>query len=136
MIKYGPPELITEFCHTMNTMNAIFEEHTDVDIERGLLAPLPKPGKPKEPLKNLRPVILLPTLRRIMSGITLTRLRNMTEKYIPASRSAYRACRSTTYIVWSLIWILAKVQTVNITEFVTGIDITSAFDTIEREECL
>ena len=129
LIKYGPPELIKIIC---STLNAIFEEHEDVELGRGLLAPLLKPGKPKGPKKNLRPVILLPIIRKILSGIALCRLQSTTESYLSSSQSAYRRGRSTSDVVWSHRWVLAKVQKHELTVFCTGIDMTSAFDTIDR----
>jgi hypothetical protein len=42
----------------------------------------------------------------------------------------------TTDIVWAYRWILAKVQEYDITIYVTGIDMSSAFDTMERNKLL
>ena len=42
----------------------------------------------------------------------------------------------TTDIVWAYRWILAKVQEYDITIYVTGIDMSSAFDTLERNKLL
>ncbi len=90
----------------------------------------------KGPVKNLRPIILLPVLRKIMSKITLARAENDIGKYLSSSQSAYRKNRSTTDIVWAFRWILAKVQTYNITIYVTGIDMSAAFDTIHRNKMI
>ena len=47
------------------------------DLELGLakLVTLQKPGKPVGPVKNIRPIALLPLLRKIISLITLARIR-------------------------------------------------------------
>ena len=42
----------------------------------------------------------------------------------------------TTDIVWAYRWIIAKIQEYDITVYVTGIDMSSAFDTMERNKLL
>ena len=42
----------------------------------------------------------------------------------------------TTDIVWAYKWILAKVQEYDITIYVTGVDMSSAFDTMNRHKLL
>ena len=45
-----------------------------------------------------------------MSKIVLNRAEIAIDKYLSPSQSAYRKYRSTSDIVWSYRWILAKVQ--------------------------
>ena len=52
------------------------------------------------------------------------------------SQSTYRQSRSTTDIVWSYRWIAAKTQKENIQIYSTGIDMSSAFDTIHRDQII
>lgn len=131
-IKYGGDKLHKTICRVINA----FFEGGEVDIGRGIIVPLQKPGKKAGVLKNLRPVTLLPVIRKIMSLIIINRTRNETENFISPSQSAYRSNRSTTDIVWCFKWLLAKVQKYQISLYVTGIDMTSAFDTIDREKLL
>ena len=133
MVKYAPDELhvfITE------VLNASLEKHQPVEIGNGILVPLQKPGKDKGPVKNLRPVILLTIIRKILSNILLARIKLKYEKYLSPSQSAYRSGRSTADIVWAHRWMIAKAQTKNINLLITGIDLSAAFDTINREELL
>ena len=58
------------------------------------------------------------------------------ETYLSATQSAYRTGRMTTDIVWAYRWMIAKVQEYEITIYVTGIDMSSAFDTMERNKLL
>jgi hypothetical protein len=133
MVKYGT-EKLTECIRDI--LNDTVQGNTRADIGRGIIKPLQKPGKPKGILKNLRPITLLPIVRKILSNIATTRIKEKTEKFISPSQSAYRSNRSTTDIVWAYKWIIAKIQKQQTEVFVTGIDMTAAFDTIERKKLI
>ena len=62
MIKYGPEELHQKIT---SILNKCVSNNLDINTGFGLLAPLQKPGKTKGPMTNLRPVILLPVIRKI-----------------------------------------------------------------------
>ena len=100
--------------------------------------PLQKPPpKKKGPVKNLRPINLLPEIRKVLSKTGLKRAEPATEMYLSQTQSAYRTRRSTGEIVWAYRWILAKVQEYEgLTVHVTGIDMSSAFDTIHRQKLI
>ena len=100
----------------------------------GILKPLSKPNKAKGPVINLRPVILLESIRKILSKILLNRTEEKISKYLANSQSAYQKKRSTTDVVWAHRWIAAKAQEQEITVLITGIDMSSAFDTITETE--
>ena len=63
----------------------MFENHTEINIGHGILTPLPKPCKPRGPVNNIRHVILLPSIRKILFNITLARLADFNERYLSAS---------------------------------------------------
>ena len=76
-----------------------------------MLIPLQKPPpKPKGPVKNLRPINLLPIIRKILSKIGLSRANQELNNYLSYTQSAYRTGRMTTDIVWAYRWIIAKIQ--------------------------
>ena len=129
LIKYGTEELFSEIS---KTINKTFSDHTPVEIGKGLLVALQKPGKPKGPVQNLRPIILLPILRKMISVILLQRTKPKVENFLSSSQSAYRPGRSTSDIVWAHRWLLAKVQTVETKIYLDGIDMSAAFDTVDR----
>ena len=54
LIKCSPEELQEYIC---KILNEVIEEHHKLDLGRVILVALQKPGKPKGPVKNLRPVI-------------------------------------------------------------------------------
>ena len=58
------------------------------------------------------------------------------DQYLSQSQSAYRQSRSTTDIVWAYRWIAAKAQKEDLKIYSTGIDMSSAFDTIDRQTVL
>ena len=87
-------------------------------------------------MKNLRPINLLPIIRKILSKIGLQRAQGELEIYLSPTQSAYRSGRMTTDIVWAYKWMLAKVQEYEIVIYITGIDMSSAFDTMERNKLL
>ena len=85
---------------------------------------------------SFQSIILLPVLRKILSSIVLQRIKTKVENYLSQSQSAYRPNRSTSDIVWAHRWIVAKTQTTSLTVHITGIDMSSAFDTIRREKLI
>ena len=135
LIKYALDIVKEKLCHTYNK---IFENHCD-EINKGQSNSLTrqKPNKEKEPLKNLRPINLLNTSRKILSTITLKRIKEKVEQYLSASQAAYRLQRSTGDIVWENRFIIGKVQLYQDLEaYITGIDISSALDTINRQKLM
>ena len=133
LIKYGPKSIHEEIA---DNINGIFENHDVIEMGAGILIPLQKPKKTKGPVKNLRPVTLLEVIRKILSKIFVTRTEEVMKKYLSDSQSAYRKFRSTTDVIWTYRWIIAKIQEQDIDIFVTGIDMSSAFDTIYRDKVL
>ena len=133
-IKHGPEELKEEIA---DILNGIFE-HNDHQMKmgQGILLPIPKPNKPQGPIKNLRPITLLEVIRKILSKIFISRAEEKINQFLPQSQSAYRKKRGTTDIVWAYRWIVAKTQKEDVTVFSTGIDMSSAFDTINRKQTL
>ena len=74
------------------------------------LIALQKPGKPKGPPKNLRPITLLNTIRKALSIITFHRIRPCTEEYLSHSQSGFRPDRSTADVAWAHKWLAAKTK--------------------------
>ena len=66
---------MTFSCHFFANINESYKKHEILDINAGEIIPLPKPGKPKGPPKNLRPITLLNTIRKTLSTIVLERIR-------------------------------------------------------------
>ena len=134
MLKYAPDIVFEKIAQYLNN---IFELHEDITTGTSVLVPLQKPPpKAKGPVKNLRPINLLLVIRKILSKIALERSGKDIGQHLSPSQSAYREGRATTDIVWAYRWLLAKVQEYDITIYVTGIDMSSAFDTINRNKLM
>ena len=135
LIKYGPENLQEAIA---NSLNDLIENHNEtMNTGQSILLPIPKPKKEIGPPKNLRPLNLLNTIRKILSTITLIRIRDRVDCYLSRSQAAYRNNRSTTDIVWAHRFIIAKVLLYQKQEImITGLDMSSAFDTIDRAELM
>ena len=134
LIKYAPTNVHNKIAEILNN---VFEKHIDVDTGSATLIALQKPHpKKKGPVKNLRPINLLPSIRKILSKLALRRAETGIEGYLSNTQAAYRKGRSTTEIVWAYRWLIAKIQECDMTIYITGIDMSSAFDTIHRDELL
>ena len=57
-------------------------------------------------------------------------------RYLSESQSAYRKSRNTTDVIWVHRWMSVKAQVEKIKIFITGIDMSSAFDKIYRDKLL
>ena len=77
-------------------------------LVHGLLHPVPKPGKKKGPPENLRPIILLSILRKILTIALLNRIWDRLSYKIPKSQAAYQKGRGTTEQVLSLKILIDK----------------------------
>ena len=130
LLKYSTPLLDQTIA---NILNSTFTNDEELDINSGVLIAIPKPGKPKGPSNNLRPITLLNTMRKVLSLLTLDRIRLSIEKYLSHSQSGFRPERKTFDVVWAHRWLAAKTVTENINIKITGIDMSAAFDTIDRD---
>ena len=66
----------------------------------------------------------------------MNRTEDKISRYIAPSQSAYRKGRNTTDIIWAHRRIIAKAQIQDITIYITGTDMSSAFDTIQRGQLI
>ena len=135
LLKYGPAILHKE---TANCLNKALEQHEDnLDLGTSILLPTQKPKKKEGPTKNLRPLNLLNSIRKTLSMITLNRIKPKINQYLSQSQAAYREKRSTTDIIWAHRFLIAKVMLYQKQKiYITGLDMSSAFDTIDREELM
>ena len=134
LIKYAPAEIYKEI---VNILNGIYERNdTKIWLKTIILLPLPKPKKKRGPVKNLSPITLLEVIRKILPKTFMYRTEDKINKHLFQSQSGYRKPRSTTNVAWTHRWIAAKTQLPDIAIFITGIDMSSTFDTIYRDELL
>ena len=118
-------------------------EHHELDIGKGVLILLQKPGKPVGPLTSVRPIVLLSALRKTLSAlrktlslIVLSRIATKVDNFLSPSQSGFRQGRSTADVVFGYRWFCAKAQRQRITIEFLCIDLSRAFDTIRRNKLL
>ena len=99
-----------------------------------MLLPLPKPGKPKGPPANLRPIILLSILRKILTVALLHRIWTRLASKIPKTQGAYQPGRGTAEQVLALKILIDKALTTKDYDlYILLIDMSKAFDTVDRK---
>ena len=114
------------------TFNSTFERHLPIQVGRGIIIPLPKPGKPPGPCKSLRPVTLLSSVRKVLSLIVVRRAKPRFEARLPPSQAGAREGRSTADGVWVKRMLIATVMHFKIDIYSLGTDISQAFDSVDR----
>ena len=97
----------------------------------GIITCLPKPGKPKEFIKNWRPISLINVDYKIISGVIANRMKKYLDKLISNSQKGFVSGRyigECTRLVSDLI---AKMKKKNLSGILLLIDFEKAFDTLE-----
>ena len=143
----GPDQLNAEYIK--HALLPIFEEIAEIYNEtaatgnfpsaliHGLLLPIPKPGRQKGPPSNLRPIILLSILRKILTIAILQRTWDRLANKIPKSQAAYQKGRGTTEQVMALKILIDKAITSNDYNLhILLLDMSKAFDTVNRKTLL
>ena len=134
-VKYGPPEIHNGIAILLNTIAKTGKY--PAEIKSGTLAPIPKPGKKQGPPANLRPIILLSIIRKILAICLIRRCWDRLSTRIPIAQSAYQSGRSTTEQVFAIKMLAEKAitsSTYNI--YLLLLDMSKAFDTVCRNKLL
>ena len=133
MLKYGPEIIFTEIAEIFNLISETGIYPTE--IKEGILIPLQKPGKKAGPSGNLRPIILLSTLRKILAICMLRRCLEKLLNKVPETQAAYQQGRSTTEQVFSFKILAEKAITSEDYRIILlMLDMSKAFDTVRRDK--
>ena len=105
MIKYSPKIVYQQIADIFNKMAKTVNIPDEV-IE-GVLVPLPKPGNPQGPLPNLRPIILLSILRKILAICMIKRIQEKIEYHyhtykMLAEKAITSECYETTILLLNM----------------------------------
>ena len=130
LLKNSPPVIHEYIAEIYNEMAETGKY--PCEIKDGLLIPLQKPGKEKGKIENLRPVILLNVVRKILAIIMLERLFERFDKEISISQSAYRPGRSTTENVFALKLCEKAIISQHYEANILLLDMSKAFDNVNR----
>ena len=107
------------------------------EIHQGILSAHQKPKKKQGPLSNLRPIILLSILRKILAICMIRRVGNRIQSKIPKTQAAYQGERSTTEQVF-VIRSMAEtaIASKDYETHVIMMDMSRAFDTVKRNQLM
>ena len=135
MLKCGPKIIHQKIAEIFNDMARTGD--TPEEITKGILIPLPKPGKPQGLPSNLRPIILLTMLRKILAICMLERTSEKIRRKIPLSQAAYDSGRSTTEHVFTFKLLAEKaITSADYEVTLLMLDMSKAFDTVRRKDLI
>ena len=130
-LKYGPEIVIAGIADIFN--NIAGSGSYPKEIKEGILIPLPKPGKKKGPPGNLRPIILLSVLRKVLAICMIQRIHSRLNDNISITQAAYRGGRSTTELIFTVKSLAEKAITSSSYKItVLLLDMSKAFDKVDR----
>lgn len=134
-IKHGPDIVHQDIAEIFNTIAKTGTYPKEVKM--GDLVPLQKPGKKRGPVGNLRPIVLLSTIRKILAICLIRRIGDKIDQNIPHTQAAYRHGRSTTEQVCAIKMLAEKaVTSIDYTAQILLMDMSKAFDTIHRDRVI
>ena len=130
LLKHGSHVIAKPMADIFN--RAITDQEVLSQIGHGIIIILPKPGKPLGAMTSLRPIVLLNTLRKVLSLIVLSRIADKVDEFLYPGQIGFRRGRSTADVLFGYRWLSAKTQRFQKSFRVLGIDRSRAFDTIRR----
>ena len=130
LIKYASTEIHNEIANIFDTLASTGEKLQELIL--GVLRALQKPGKERGPAKNLRPIILLSIIRKILTICMLDRILNRLKSHIPYKQAAYQPGRSTTENEHAIKLLVEKAIQENYHIYLLLVDMSKAFDTVNR----
>ena len=127
MLKQAPDDVHKMIAEILNT-----SVETDDYLKITPLQKPPKKGMMKKK-NNVRPITLLPIVRKILAMCVIERTRERLKHKIPKDQAAYQKGRSTTEQVFALKTLVEKaITSQNYNIIITMIDMSVAFDTVSR----
>ena len=136
MLKNAPDDVHQMIAEILNT-SVETEDYLKI-IKVGILNPLQKPRKKgMEKKNNVRPITLLPIVRKILAMCVIERTWERLKQKIPKDQAAYQKGRSTTEQVFALKTLVEKaITSQNYNIIITMIDMSAAFDTVSRSKLM
>ena len=135
LVKNAPKDIQIHIANILNNMATTGE--IPEDIQLGILDPIQKPGKKRGPITNLRPIMLMSILRKILAICLINRTYETISCYIPPSQAAYQPGRSTTENVFAIKLIIEQaISTLDSDVHLLLLDMSAAFDCVDRSKLL
>ena len=135
LIKYATQEIYSKIADIYNSIasTGLYPK----ELTSGIITPLQKPGKKRGPAENLRPIILLSILRKILSIIMMKRMKTRIQNVIPKCQTAYQSGRSTTEQTFAMkVAAERTITSQNEKLHMIMVDMSKAFDSINCKELL
>ena len=128
LIKHGCRELYKQIASLLNATSETGDYPEE--IRRGILTPLARPPKKHERV-NVRPIILLSVLRKMITITLIDRCWERMKNHIYLSQAAYQIGRSTTEQVFTIKILAEKaITSENYDTFLLFLDMFKVFDTV------
>ena len=133
MLKHAPDSILKIIAEILNT-SVESEDYLKI-LKVGIITPLQKPPKKgMENKNNVRPITLLPIVRKIFAMCVIERTWEKLKHKIPKDQAAYQKGRGTTEQVFALKTLVEKaITSQNYNIIITMIDMSAAFDTEPHE---
>ena len=132
LIKYAPDITYKTIADIFNEMAKTGANPKEIVI--GILNPLPKPKKKQGHPENLRPIILLSVIRKILTICIIQRTWEKFATKIPLEQAAYQSGRSTTEQVFTVKMLVEKaINASDYSIYILLLDMSKAFDTVDRK---
>ena len=108
----------------------------DPRLTEGYIVPILKPAKKQSEPTSYRPITILNVHRKLFSTIVLNRIRPILDETMSHLQHAYTNGKSTTDVVLAHKLIKAAAETYEIELDIAGVDMSKAFDTVDRIKLL
>ena len=132
LIMYAPDCVYESTAEIFNQIAS--DRDCPKEINLGILVPLQKSGKPRGPASNLRPIILLSMLRKILAVFIMDRAGSRLDHKTPITQAAYKKEIPTTEHVFAAKMAIERTtNTRNETLHLVLLDISKAFDSIKKK---
>ena len=117
-----------EIAHELNRMIA----DRDPRLKEGYIVPILRPAKKQSEPTSYKSITILNVLRKLFSTIVLNRIRPILDETTSHLQHAYTNGKSTTDVVLAHKLIKAAAETYEIELDIAGLDMSQAFDTVDR----
>ena len=134
LIKYGCRELYKQIASLLNVTSETGDYPEEV--RRDILISLAKLPK-KDERVNVRSIVLLSVLRKIVTITLIDRCWERIKNHIPLSQAAYQKGRSSTEQVFTIKILAEKaITSENYDIFLLFLDMSKAFDTLNHSKLM
>ena len=121
-----------QIAHELNRITA----DRDPRLTEGHIVPILKPAKKQSEATNYRPITILNVHRKLFSTMVLNRIRPILDETTSHLQHAYTNGKSTTDVVLAHKFIKAAADTYEMELDIAGVDMSKAFDTVDRIKLL